>query len=220
MCSHDTVFDGTIQPMEILRLREVGVDQAAQKAAQILKKGGLVLFPTDTIYGLAADATNPKALAKLRELKGREKKKPISIVVPDIASIATYAVMNDAAASLAERFLPGALTLVMQATRSIPEELQLNGAIGIRIPDDPFCLALARAFGKPYTATSANKSGRETPASVRDVLMQFAHEVNDIALAIDDGDRSAKKPSTVVTTVDGVPYVLREGEIPREQILS
>lgn len=215
MCSHDTVFDGTIQPMEILRLREVSIERAAQKAAQTLKKGGLVLFPTDTIYGLAADATNPKALAKLRELKGREKKKPISIVVPDIASIATYAVMNEAAASLAERFLPGALTLVMQATRNIPEELQLNGAIGIRIPDDPFCLALARAFGKPYTATSANKSGRETPASVRDVLMQFGHEVNDIALAIDDGDRNGKKPSTVVTTVDGVPYVLREGAISK-----
>lgn len=178
------------------------------------------MFPTDTIYGLAADATNPKALAKLRALKGREKKKPISIVVPDIASIGTYAVMNDEAKSLAERFLPGALTLVMQATQNIPEELQLNGAIGIRIPDDPFCLALARAFGKPYTATSANKSGRETPTSVRDVLMQFGHEVNEIALAIDDGDRNAKKPSTVVTTVDGSIYILREGEISRDEILS
>jgi len=220
MCSHDTVFGDTIQPMEILRLSEVSIEQAAQKAALVLKKGGLVLFPTDTIYGLAADATNPKALAKLRELKGREKKKPISIVVPDIASISTYAVMNDEAKSLAERFLPAALTLVMQATGSIPEELQLNGAIGIRIPNDAFCLALARAFGKPYTATSANKSGRETPASVRDVLMQFGHEVNEIALAVDDGDRNAKKPSTVVTTVDGSIYILREGEISRDEILS
>lgn len=220
MCSHDTVFGDTIQPMEILRLTEVNIEQAAQKAALVLKKGGVVLFPTDTLYGLAVDATNPKALAKLRELKGREKKKPISVILSDVASIATYAEMNDAARSLAERFLPGALTLVMKATKHIPEELQLNGAIGIRIPDDSFCLALARAYGKPYTATSANKAGRETPAIIREVLTQFGHEVNDIALAIDDGDRNGKKPSTVVTTVNGVPYVLREGAIPSSEILS
>ena len=199
-------------------MSEVGVEEAAKKAARVLKKGGLVLFPTDTIYGLAADATNPKALAKLRDLKGREKKKPISVIVPNIASIETYAVLNDASRSLAERFLPGALTLVMQATKNIPEELLLNGAIGIRIPDDPFCLALARAFGKPYTATSANKSGRETPATIREVLMQFGHEVNEIALAIDDGDRYGKKPSTVVTTIDGVPFVLREGALSKEAL--
>lgn len=205
--------------MEILKLEDVGVEQAAKKAAAVLKKGGLVLFPTDTIYGLAADATNPKALALLRELKGREKKKPISVIVPSIESISTYAVMDETARSLAERFLPGALTLVMPATRNIPEELQLNGAIGIRIPDHAFCLALARAFGKPYTATSANRSGRETPASVREVMLQFGHCVNDIALAIDAGDRRGTA-STVVTTVDGVPYVLRDGAIPREEILT
>ncbi|MDP3402902.1 MAG: L-threonylcarbamoyladenylate synthase, partial [bacterium] len=168
--------------------------------------------------GLAADATNPKALALLRELKGREKKKPISVIVPDIASIERYAITNDASRLLAERFLPGALTLVLSAKNTIPEELLLNGAIGIRIPDDPFCLALACAFGKLYTATSANKSGRETPATVREVLMQFGHQVNDIALAIDDGDRNGRKPSTVVTTVDGVPYVLREGAISKESL--
>lgn len=218
MCSHDTAFGGTIQYMEILRLESVGVAPAAKKAAAVLKKGGLVLFPTDTIYGLAADATNPRALALLRELKGREKKKPISVIVPSIESIPMYAVMDETARSLAERFLPGALTLVMPATNRIPVELQLNGAIGIRIPNDPFCLALATAFGKPYTATSANRSGRETPATVRDVMMQFGCDVNDIALAIDAGECHGTA-STVVATVDGVPYVLRDGAIPREEIL-
>ena len=206
--------------MEILRLGEVGIEAAAKKAASVLKKGGLVLFPTDTLYGLAADIANPKALALLRELKGREKKKPLSIIVPSIASIDAYAVMDDTARMLAEKFLPGALTLVMPATARVPQEVQLNEAIGIRIPDDAFCLALARAFGAPFTATSANKSGRETPGTIREVLLQFGHEVNDIALAIDDGDRKGNTPSTVVTTVDGVPYVLREGAIPREEVLS
>ncbi len=206
--------------MEILKLQDVGVAVAVSKAAEILRRGGIVLYPTDTVYGLAVDATNPGALALLRELKGREKKKPISVIVPDLLTMGQYAVMNPAAQHLAMRFLPGALTLVMRATPAIPAELQLNGAIGIRIPNDPFCLALAKAFGKPYTATSANKSGRETAATLRDILAQFGHTVNDIALAIDDGDRRGNKPSTVVTTVDGVPYVLREGAIPREEILA
>jgi L-threonylcarbamoyladenylate synthase len=206
--------------MEMLTLTASGIGKAAEKAARILSKGGVVLFPTDTVYGLAADATNSKALAKLREIKGREKKKPISVIVPDIASIRTYAVMDGVAQSLAERFLPGAITLVLLATPRIPEELTLAGKVGIRIPDDAFCLALAKAFGKPYTATSANRSGRETPSSVREAILQFGHHAHDIDLVIDAGPHDGKKPSTVVTTVDGAPYVLREGAIPREEILA
>lgn len=220
MCSHDTVFGVTIQLMEVLLLSETGVENAAKKAAKILKKGGIVLFPTDTLYGLAVDVTNPKALQRLRDLKGREKKKPISVIVSEVEAISTYAVMDDTAHVLAERFLPGALTLVLQARSMIPQEVTLNGSIGIRVPDDAFCLALARTFGKPYTATSANKSGRETPATVSEVIAQFGHVANEIALAIDDGDRKGRTASTVVTTVDGVPYVLREGAIPREVILT
>jgi L-threonylcarbamoyladenylate synthase len=204
--------------VEIICLTDISVETAAKKAAQVLKKGGIVLFPTDTLYGLAVDVTNPQALRRLRELKGREKKKPISVIVASVGAIDEYAVMNDTARRLAERFLPGALTLVLPATSKIPQEVTLNDAIGIRVPDDAFCIALARAFGKPYTATSANKSGREAPATVREVMEQFGHTVNEIALAIDDGDRKGKTASTVVATVDGVPYVLREGAIPRDVI--
>lgn len=201
-------------------LSETGVENAAKKAAQVLKNGGIVLFPTDTLYGLAVDVTNPKVLQRLRDLKGREKKKPISVIVSGVDSISAYAQMNDTAQRLAECFLPGALTLVLPATSKIPQEVTLNGSIGIRVPDDAFCLALARAFGKPYTATSANKSGCETPATVSEVIAQFGHAAREIALAIDDGDRKGKTPSTVVTTVDGVPYVLREGAIPRDVIVA
>ncbi|MES2668662.1 MAG: L-threonylcarbamoyladenylate synthase [Patescibacteria group bacterium] len=206
--------------MKIVRLSDQGVDRAAKSAAQILAKGGIVLFPTDTLYGLAVDATNPKAIARFRELKGREKKKPISVIVPDTGSIKDYAQMNETAERLAEKFLPGALTLVMKATRRIPAELTLNGAVGIRIPDDPFCLALAKAFTKPFTATSANRSGRETPDTVAGVIDQFGHLASGIALAIDDGDRKGRKPSTVVTTVDGEAHIMREGAITREELYA
>lgn len=204
--------------MEILHLSKTGVADAAKKAAQVLRNGGIVLYPTDTIYGLAVDATNVRALANLRELKGREAKKPISIVVPSVESISTYAVMNDAARALAERFLPGALTLVMKAKDTVPQELVLAGGIGLRIPDDTFCLALAGAFGKPYTATSANKSGREPGSTVETILTQFGSGAHGIDLVIDDGERRGRKASTVVTTVSGTPYILREGAIARETL--
>lgn len=201
--------------MEILRLEEAGIERAAKKAAEVLRKGKLVLYPTDTLYGLGADATNPKALARLRELKGREKKKPLSVLVPDHASISRYAHMSETARSLAARFLPGALTLVLPATDRIPAEITLNGAIGIRIPDDPFCRALAQAFGKPITATSANKSGRETPATVEEVICQFGPDAHEIALAIDSGSRKGNIGSTVVRVAGETSYVLREGAISR-----
>ena len=129
-----------------------------------------------------------------------------------------YAVVNEAAEALAERFLPGALTLVMQATALMPVSVTLNEAVGIRIPDDPFCLALARAFGRPFTATSANKSGRETPVSVHEVIAQFGHQAHEIHLAIDAGEKKGKQASTVVTTVSGTPHLLREGAISRETL--
>lgn len=204
--------------MEIVRLQECGIGAAVQKATAVLSSGGIVLYPTDTLYGLAADATNPAALATLRALKGRETKKPIFVVIPDIGSIGTYAVLNEAGKELARRFLPGPLTLVAQATDALPKELTLAGGIGIRIPDDAFCSALAQAFGKPFTATSANRSGQETRATVHDIICQFGHLAEEIALAIDDGDRKGGRGSTVVTVMSGTPHILREGAIPGEAL--
>lgn len=220
MCSHDTVFGATIQGMEIVRLREVGVEEAARQAARVLKDGGVVLFPTDTVYGLAVDAMNPEALARLRALKGRDEKKPISVIVPGIESLSRYGIMHDRAHELADRFLPGALTLVVEATKEIPAELTQDGAIGLRVPDDTFCLALAETFGTPYTATSANRSGLPTLGSVAAILEQFGDSAPMIDLVIDDGTRSGTEPSTIVAIRDGSVSVLREGAIPSETILS
>lgn len=193
----------------------MSLEQPAHKAAEALKKGGIVLYPTDTLYGLAIDATNPAALARLRELKGREKDKPISIVVPDIDAIETYAEFGPEARAIAERFLPGALTLVLKSKSTIPDELTKDGTIGIRIPDDPFCLARARAFGKPFTATSANRSGEETRETVEEILEQFGEKRAMISLAVDDGPRKGGIPSTIVSVEGGDTKVLREGAIPR-----
>ncbi len=204
--------------MEIIRLDDTNVEAAAARAAAVLRAGGIVLYPTDTLYGLGVDAVNRPALERLRALKGREKKKPISVIVAAPEKMDEHVHAHAEARALAEKHFPGALTLVLAAKDTIPTEIQLNGAVGIRIPNDPFALALARAFGKPFTATSANKAGQQTPAAVLDILAQLAPLGHHVDLVIDAGERAGGRPSTVVLYTGDTPYVLREGAISREEL--
>lgn len=199
-----------ISNMECIQLSEWGIEAAARKAAAALTAGGIVLYPTDTLYGLGADVANPAALAELNLLKGREEGKPMSVIVPDIASMERVAVVNATAKKLAEQFLPGALTLVLRARG--------GGTVGVRIPDDPFALALARIFGKPYTATSANRAGEQTPQTISDILAHFGSAAEHLSLVVDGGVRESAKPSTVVSCVSDVPEILREGVITKKQL--
>lgn len=204
--------------MELVRLGEVRAAAVAKKAAQILKKGGVVLYPTDTLYGLAVDATNPRALTRLRELKTRDQKKPISVIVSSLDAIEQYAFVSDTARQLALQFLPGALTLVLPARPGVLADIQLAGAVGFRIPDDPFCLTLAQMFGRPFTATSANRSGRENPGSVQEVLNQLGPDAHMIDLIVDDGPRNPARMSTVARVIGDNVHILREGVIERGEV--
>lgn len=201
--------------MEIIQLQEVGTKKAVEKAVAILKKGGIIVYPTDTLYGLGVDARNGEAVARLKALKGRESKKPISVIVSDIAHMAKCGVMNESAKILAAKFLPGPLTLVLPAHPSMPTEIQLNGAIGIRIPKDEFCTKLAHAYQHPITTTSANVSGLPTKRTIRDIMWHFGPAIAHIGLVIDAGELPESLPSTVVRCTDDTPYVLREGALPR-----
>lgn len=204
--------------MEIIRLDDENFAKTLKRATDILKRGGIVLYPTDTLYGLAVDALNRPALEKLRLLKGREKKKPISIVVPDVTDIETHAQLHQAARPLVERHLPGALTLVLPGRKHIPDELMLNGQIGIRIPDEAFARELARSLKRPVTATSANLAGLPTPSSVHAIIAQLGMGAHHVDLVIDAGERGGGTPSTVITFVNETPYILREGAISREEL--
>lgn len=206
--------------MEIVRLNQGNFVGAVRLAADILTRGGVVLYPTDTLYGIAVDATNRSALEKLRDLKGRERKKPISIVVGDMAGIEAHAEVDSVARHFAKQYLPGALTLVLPGKPHLPEELMLNGTVGIRVPDDPFALALARAFGNPYTTTSANRSGLPTVAHPDGIVRQFGSLVPYIDLVIDAGERARAPGSTVMAFRNGEAVILREGVIPREKLLG
>ncbi|MES2014776.1 MAG: L-threonylcarbamoyladenylate synthase [Patescibacteria group bacterium] len=187
----------------------------------ILNTGGILLYPTDTLYGLGVDALNVEALKKLRTLKGRDEGKPISVVVADITMAEEYAELTPLAKKLAENFLPGKLTLILNAKETLPKELTAGtGTIGIRIPNHLLCLNIAREFGRPYTATSANVSGMNPKHSVPEILAQFGAEAHMIGRAIDVGELLESLPSTVVDARGDVPRVLREGVISKEDILS
>lgn len=202
--------------MRFIRISEVGHETAAKEAAEVLLRGGVVLYPTDTLYGLGVVHDNQDALARLRTLKGRDVKKPISLIVSDHRALELHADMSEGARALAAQHLPGALTLVLPAREHIPQDFVMYGGVGLRIPDDPFTMLLARTLGKPYTATSANISGHATQEDPMSIVIALGPRTELIDLVIDDGERAGGTGSTVVRYTDDTPVILREGRIPRD----
>ena len=206
--------------MKIVSVAE-GVSKAALLASGVLRQGGIIVYPTDTLYGLGVDALADAAVDSLYALKGREEGKPIHAVCADLAMIEEYAELNDAARRLAERFLPGALTLVLKKKLGVTGGIARGiDTIGVRIPQNDFCLELARDFGRPYTATSANKSGMSPQASIAAIIEQFGADAEHIGLCIDGDTFPLRAPSTVVNIVSGSPVILREGAIEKSAILE
>jgi L-threonylcarbamoyladenylate synthase len=204
--------------MRFVRVSDVGYEQAAKEAARALSHGGIVLYPTDTLYGLAADITNPDALQRLWAVKERDPKKPVSIVVPDVHALYEHGKLAEPQAVFAHTHLPGALTLVVPAREHLPEAVVYNGAVAMRVPNDPFVRALAQEFFSPYTATSANKAGEPTQSTATDVIVSLGAESQLIDLVIDDGPRASAVPSTIVLYTGERPLVLRDGALSREEL--
>ena len=200
--------------MEVQKL-DADVDTAARRALRVLRDGGVILYPTDTLYGLGADALSDEAVRKVREIKGRTEDKPIHAIFSDIGAAGALAEVNDYARMLASAFLPGPLTLILKKRSGIESGMARGiDTIGIRIPNNAFCLALAREFGRPFTTTSANKSGRKSERSIDAIVRQLGRSAQSIALAIDAGELPQKEPSTVVDLTAARPIILREGAIP------
>lgn len=204
--------------METLKLASSNVEECAARAAEILRAGGVVLYPTDTLYGLGADAFSDAAVEKVYAIKGREADKPIHCVVADMEMAKRYAEVNGMAEHLATMLLPGPLTLILKKHSDI-----LGGiahrieTIGIRIPKSDFCLALARNLG-PYTTTSANISGLPSLMTVEEILTQLGAKAAGIDLVIDGGPTCSSVSSTVVDARTAEPVILREGAIPAARI--
>jgi len=158
--------------MTILSLEEKTEQNIIKQAVKILESGGLIVYPTETCYGLAADATNQEAIDKLLSYKRRREGKPLSVLVDSKKTANKYVEINESASRLYDRFLPGPMTVISKVKPSklangVVSEL---GTLGIRISSYPFAMALAKAYGKPITATSANASWQKKPYSVQDIL--------------------------------------------------
>ena len=190
-----------------------------KKAAEILKKGGLIIYPTDTAYGLGVDALNIKAVRKLYLLKGRDFSKPTHVVVSDWQMIETVCYTNEPAKKLCDKFLPGALTIILLKKKVVPNILTANlPTLGIRIPDNLITQSLSNLLTFPYTTPSANKSGGTTPYSIDEVKKQL--DITRVDLILNAGELSKVKPSTIVDLTATPPKILREGEISSLEILN
>jgi len=190
---------------------------AVKDARSVLAAGGLVAFPTETVYGLGADATNDKAVAKLYAVKERPAFNPLIAHVADLAATTRLAVFDDAALHLARAFWPGPLTLVLPKTAHCPVGLLATAGldtIAVRVPSHPLAREILAAFAKPVVAPSANRSGTVSPTTAQHVL----HDLRDrIDLLVNDGPAPLGIESTIVACLDG-PVLLRPGAIDRDAI--
>lgn len=191
-----------------------------EQAARAVREGGLVAFPTDTVYGLAADAGNPRAIERLNAVKGRPPDKPYSVHLYEQAQLANFMQeIPPLATRLMERFWPGPLTIVMPVR---PEFGGPGGAAtqtrGFRLPNHPVAQAFLRACRRPVVAPSANPSGAVPPTDAREVLSLFAGQDGGVELILDAGPTPLGRESTVVSVVGNRLHVLREGAIAGHEL--
>jgi L-threonylcarbamoyladenylate synthase len=201
------------------QLRHHGQEEVAA-AARALRDGGLVLLPTETVYGLGADASNPTAVAAIFEAKGRPRFNPLIAHVHDAATAARIAAFDERAQALAAAFWPGPLTIVapIRDTAAVCDLARAGlDTVAIRVPGHPLSRAVLAAFGGPVVAPSANRSGRPSPTTFDDA---FAETGDKAAAALDGGPCEVGLESTVVAVLDGPVRLLRPGAVTRAQLES
>jgi L-threonylcarbamoyladenylate synthase len=201
--------------MRTIKLKEYKLKAAINECIDVLQSGGIIIYPTDTCYGIGVDAANQKAVDKLINYKTFRNDKPISIAVENMEMADKYAVLNKTAKNLYKELLPGPFTIISKCKKKLAQGVASNrNTYGIRVPNYEFVRELIKHFGKPITTTSANVSYKKTPYCVEDILNNTnSRQKKLIDLIVDDGTLKRNKPSAVLdTTLDDI-NVLREGGI-------
>ena len=203
--------------VKILEVRQnAPMVDAITEAASAIRAGGLVVYPTETVYGLGADAFSSKAITKIFKIKGRESKKPIPLAVNSINMARQIAELTPAAEILFTKILPGPLMIVARAKPNVSKLITAGtGNVGIRVPDHPVALKLIDFVGGPITSTSANLSGKPAPRTVREALEQLRGKVD---VALDAGKCKLGVPSTIVDATARHLKILRKGPISEKKI--
>ncbi len=192
-------------------------EESIQQAGEVLKQGGIVAFPTDTVYGLGAVCTNDEAVQKIFAAKGRDEGKPLSILVASVEQAEQIALeIPEKARRLMKKYWPGALTLVLKKRPEISDKVSAGReTIGLRMPDSRVAVKLLEAAGIPLAAPSANASGKRSSVSAEDVIADLAGRVDMI---LDGGRCPVGISSTVVDLTGESPVILREGSITKTMI--
>jgi L-threonylcarbamoyladenylate synthase len=192
------------------------MEDQVELAIEVLKEGGVVAFPTDTVYGIGANAFTEQAVAKIYRIKQRPRHLALPLLIsskPDLERVAR--VVPEVAWRLADRFLPGGLTLVLKKAAVVPDIVAPGDTVAVRIPDHPVPIALIRGLGAPLIGTSANPSGGASPVTAREVQEQLGNKVD---LIVDGGRCRWGVESTVVDVSGELPRILREGVVSRREI--
>lgn len=178
-----------------------------RKAVDALEAGGVIAYPTDTVYGLGCDLFNKKAVDRLYQIKGMPRSQLLAFVCRDIADVATYAVLHDQEFRVLKRHLPGPYCFILPATREVPRIVQTpRRQVGVRIPDHPIALALVRELGRPIISSTAARPGGEPLIDTRDIDEEFS----GLAMVLDGGPGGIH-PTTIIDLTGSHPVVVREG---------
>ncbi len=180
-----------------------------RKVVEILQKGGVIGYPTDTIYGLGCDLFNPEAIRKIHRLKRMEGKKPLSFICADLKDISQYAYVSDYAYKMMKKLLPGPYTFILKATKLVPKiAMTKQKTVGIRIPDNKICLGLVKELGHPIISTSVYKPDETLYNNPIEIEERFGRQLD---LVIDGGVIVAEH-SSIVDLTDEEPKVIRKGK--------
>ncbi|HKL49276.1 MAG TPA: L-threonylcarbamoyladenylate synthase [Desulfuromonadales bacterium] len=180
-----------------------------RQVVESLKQGGVIVYPTDTTYGIGCDIFNKKGVKRIYQIKQREAKKPFSFICADLSDVANYAKVSNFAFKTMRRHLPGPYTFILEASRIVPDLLTTKQkTVGIRIPDNPIALAIVRELGHPLVTTSANISGSDVMHEPGLIQEELGKQLDYVI----DGGILQGDPSTVISLVDDKVEVLREGK--------
>ena len=190
-----------------------------KEPAKIIKEGGVVIFPTETVYGIGTNGFNEESIRRIYEIKKRDFNKPISLLVSDMNMVEKVAKdISDLEYKLMEKFFPGPLTIILNKKKEVPDILTANGnTVGIRMPSGIVARKLIEYAGVPIATPSANISGRPSGTNVNDIKRDFEGKVDAI---IDNGESKLGIASTIVKVVENKVNILREGSIKKEEILE
>ena len=193
-------------------------DEIISITVDALKKGALIIYPTETVYGLGVDCFNEEALGKLYKVKKRDKSKPVSLIAADIPMVMEYIDrVPDSGKKMMNRFWPGPLTLIFKAAAHVNSMLTGGIGIGFRVPDNVLCRMLSKKLGRPITSTSANLSGGKECRTIAEIPQEIKAAADVI---LDEGTTRRDVPSTVISVAAEPPELLRDGAISKTVIES